>query len=142
VGGNFPSRYLFGKVGEPSELMFPLFTASLEAATPPVAITVGSGLPCAAGQTASVASVVGNTYAWGITGGTITSATNTNAITFTPNAPSVILTVSDATSKGCSITSQRTTTSACGALAAPASVDAHATATNSVLISWPAVPTA
>jgi hypothetical protein len=142
VGGNIPSRYLFGKAGEPSELMLPLFTASLEAATPTVAITVGSGLACAPGATASITNVAGNTYAWGITGGTITSATNTNAITFTPSAPTVVLTVTDSNAKGCSITSQRTTTSACAALAAPTGVEAHATGPNTVRISWSAVATA
>jgi hypothetical protein len=142
VGGNIPSRYLFGKALEPSELMLTFFSNSLEAATPTVAITVGSGLACAPGATASIANVVGNTYAWGITGGTITSATNTNAITFTPSAPSVVLTVTDANVKGCSITSQRTTTSACGALSAPTGVDAHATGISSVQISWNSVATA
>jgi hypothetical protein len=142
VGGFRPSRYLFGKALEPSELMLTFFTNSLEAATPTVAITVGAGLACAPGATASITNVVGNTYAWGITGGTITSATNTNAITFTPSAPSVVLTVTDTNVKGCSITSQRTTTSACGALSAPTGVDAHATGISSVQISWNSVATA
>jgi len=138
--GQRASRYTFGKAGEPSELMLPIFTTALESATPTVAITVGSGLPCSAGQTASVAAA--SSYAWQITGGTITSATNIASITFTPSAPSIVLTCTVSNTKGCSITSQRTTTSACGALAAPAAVDAHATTPTSVQISWTAVATA
>ena len=134
VGGNIPSRYLFGKAGEPSELMPPYLTSALDAATPTVAITVGSGLPCAAGQTASVAAA--SSYAWQITGGTITSASNIASITFTPSVPSVVLTCTVSNTKGCAITSQLSTTSVCGALGAPTGVDAHATSTTNVQISW------
>jgi metallopeptidase family M12-like protein len=142
VGGFRQSRYLFGKAGEPSELMFASFTAAFDAATPNGAITLGAAepLPCAAGQTASVTAA--SSMAWQITGGAITSATNIASITFTPSAPSVVLTVTVGNTKGCSITSQRTATALCGSLPAPASVDAHATSITSVQISWPSVPTA
>jgi hypothetical protein len=141
LSGFRQSRYLFGKTGEPSEKMLPYFTGALDAATPAGAITVGAGpLPCSAGQTASVSAAT--SMAWGITGGAITSATNIASITFTPSAPTVVLTVTVGNTKGCSITSQRSTIALCGSLPAPASVDAHATSTTSVLVSWPAVATA
>jgi len=141
IGGFRQSRYLFGKSGEPSELMFPYFTTALDTSTPNGAISLGAAepLPCSAGQTASVAAAT--SMAWQITGGAITSATNIATITFTPSAPSVVLTVTVGNTKGCSITSQRTATALCGSLPAP-TVDAHATSTSSVLISWTSVPTA
>ena len=130
------SRYIFGKVGEPSELVFPFFTTGLEARSPNGAITVGSSLPCSAGQTASVAA--GSTYSWQINGGSITAGTNSAAVTFTPSAPSVTLSVTAANAAGCSITSQRVTTSLCGGVAAPTNVVATATSTSSVTVTWTA----
>ena len=137
AAAGFPaSRYIFGKVGEPSELVFPFFTTGLESATPNGAITVGASLPCTAGQTASVANA--NALAWQITGGTITSATNIAAITFTPTAPSVTLSVTATNVAGCSITSQRITTSQCAGIAPPTNVAAAATSTSAVTVSWTA----
>jgi hypothetical protein len=130
------SRYIFGKAGEPSELQFPNFTTGLEAGTPNGAITVGSNLPCSAGQTASVAAT--STYAWQISGGSITAGTNSATVTFTPSAPSVTLTVTAADARGCSITSQRITTSQCGGLTAPTNVVATATTSTSVSVTWTA----
>jgi metallopeptidase family M12-like protein len=142
VGGYRQSRYLFGKSGEPSELMPPYFTTALDSSTPNGAITLGAAepLPCSAGQTASVAAA--SSYAWQVTGGAITSATNIASITFTPSAPSVVLTCTVGNVKGCTITSQRTATSLCASLPAPTGVDAHAVTSSSVLISWNAVATA
>jgi hypothetical protein len=142
VGGFRASRYLFGKAGEPSELMFASFTAAFDAATPNGAISLGAAepLPCSAGQTASVAAA--SSYAWQITGGAFTSVTNTASVTFTPSAPSVVLTCTVGNVKGCTITSQRTATALCGSLPAPTGVDAHATSTSNVQISWNSVATA
>ena len=136
LGGFLASRYIFGKAGEPSELVFPFFTTGLEAATPNGAITVGSSLPCSAGQTASVAA--GSTYAWQISGGSITAGTNSATVTFTPSAPSVTLSVTAANAAGCSLTSQRVTTSLCASVAAPTNVVATATSTSSVTVTWTA----
>jgi len=140
IGVYRQSRYLFGKAGEPSELMFASFTAAFDAATPNGAITVGAEpLPCSS-QTASVAAA--SSMAWQITGGFFTSATNIATVTFTPTAPSVVLTVTVGNTKGCSITSQRSTIALCGSLPAPTGVDAHAASTTSVQISWNSVATA
>jgi hypothetical protein len=122
--------------------MFAAFTAAFDAASPDGAISLGAAepLPCTAGQTASVAAAT--SMAWSITGGAFTSASNIASITFTPSAPSVVLTVTVANTKGCSITSQRTATALCASLPAPGTVDAHAATAGSVSISWSSVPTA
>lgn len=134
------SRYRFWKAGEASEKMLPILNSGLEGATPNPSITTAGGtIPCAAGQSASVAACGGCTYAWQITGGTITSASNISSITYTPSSASPVLTVTVTTSRGCGITLSKTLTTACGALTAPTGVIATATTTTNVGISWNAV---
>jgi len=53
-----------------------------------------------------------------------------------------VLTCTVGNVKGCTITSQRTATALCGSLPAPTGVDAHATTTSNVQISWNSVATA
>jgi hypothetical protein len=132
------SRFLFWKTGETSEKMQPILKGGLEGATANPTITNGSTpIPCAAGQSASVASCGGCTYAWQITGGAITSATNTSSITYTPSEASTTLTVTITTSRGCGITLAKTLTTACGAAPnAPTGVVATATGTTQVTITW------
>jgi hypothetical protein len=153
------SRYRFYKAGEANELILGdtdakcnefydvinnphpapcYFTLGLNNATSTLnaTITVGSNLSCTAGQTASVPANGSATFAWQITGGTITSSTTTNSITFTPNASSITLTVTVTNSKGCAITYSAQTTSQCGVTAAPTGVVATATGTTSVGVSW------
>jgi len=144
--GKRASRYIIGKLGEASELMLPIFRTGFENATANGAITIGAApLPCSAGQAASVANVAGLTYAWQITGGTMTSATNTSSITFTPNAANVTVTVTITNTgedHGCSITTSATRTTACPGITAPTGVVATATTTTNVAITWNAVGTA
>ncbi len=66
----------------------------------------GSVVTSSTGNTASVANAgVGATYAWSITGGTITAGTGTNSITFTAGAVGTLtLNVTVTTSTGCSDT--------------------------------------
>jgi len=134
------SRYVFYKAGEVSEALVPspMFTA-LENGSPNGAISFPSGepMPCTAGRTASINSAA--TMAWSITGGTITSATNASAITFTPAGTTVVLTVVATNAKGCSITSQRTLTATCAPITAPTNVVATGVSSSQVNISWTAV---
>ena len=134
------SRYVFWQPNEASELVVPPMTLALDNGTPNGAITLGTSTPvaCSAGRTASVAGGAAS-YAWSITGGVITSATNVASISYTPTAPNVTLTVTIANTRGCSITSTRTFSSACAAISAPTGVTAAATSTTAVLISWSAV---
>ena len=138
-GGFRQSRYLFGKAGEASEKMLPIFRTGLEGCTPNPAITVQTQpVSCAAGRTASVASCSGCTYAWQIEGGTITGSTTTSAITYTPTEANVTLTVTVVAARGCGITASRTVTSSCAGVLSPANVVATATSTSNVNISWTA----
>jgi hypothetical protein len=140
-GNGFPqSRYVFWQAGEASEQEWlDYIQPGLEFATPNGAISVGgASVTCAAGRPASVASAAGLTYSWSIGGGTITSATNTASITFTPASPNVTLTVTVTNTNGCGITSQRVVPTACAGLTAPANVIATATAPTSVNVTWSA----
>src|SRR6185503_2368128 len=133
------SRYVFWRPGEVSEALVPppMFVA-LENGSPNGAITTGTApLACSAGRTASISAA--STMAWSITGGVITTATNTSSITFTPTSPNVVLTVTAANAKGCSITSQRTIATLCTPIAAPTNVVATGLSTSQIDISWSAV---
>lgn len=136
VSGTRQSRYLFWKAGEPSERIMPFFTAGLERATPDAAITIGSNLACSAGRTASVPNVAGNTYAWTMSGGTITAGATTNAITFTPTDSTVTVRVTITNPLGCSITSSAAATTLC---AIPSNVVATPVSATSVTTTWSAV---
>lgn len=142
-GGFRASRYIFGKAGEASELILPVFTAGVDAATPNGTITIGGApIACSAGQSASVPNAANRTYAWQIVGGTITSATNTSSITYTPSSPSVTVTVTvtnTSSNHGCSITTSATRTTTCEAITAPTNLVATATTTANVLVTWNAV---
>ncbi|HEV7920184.1 MAG TPA: hypothetical protein VGR02_05275, partial [Thermoanaerobaculia bacterium] len=67
-----------------------------------------------------------------------TSATNTSSITFTPTGPNVVLTVTAANAKGCSVTGQRALTSACSPVAAPANVAVTNASSSLITIGWTA----
>ena len=134
------SRYLFGKAGEASEKMFPIFNAAIEASTPDPTITVqAEPVSCSAGRTASVPTCSGCTYAWEITGGTITSSTTVSAITYTPNETDVTLTVTVLTARGCGITASKEFLSSCSPISAPTGVIATATSSTSVNVAWDTV---
>lgn len=142
-GGLRQSRFTFGKAGETSSKMLTILKGDnfngLEGATPnPTITTQASPVACSAGRTASVTSCAGCTYAWQITGGSITTATNINAITYTPSATSVTLTVTVTGSRGCSITASTTVATSCSAVVAPTNVAATATTGTNILVSWTA----
>lgn len=136
VSGTRQSRYLFWKAGEASERIMPFFSAGLEQATPDAAITIGSNLACSAGHTASVPNVAGNTYAWSMTGGTITLGGATSSITFTPSASTVTVRVTISNALGCSITSSATATTLCSI---PSNVVATPVSATSVTTTWSSV---
>jgi hypothetical protein len=138
VSGFRQSRYLIGKAGEASEKMLTFFTSQLNATTPDATVTVGSNLSCAAGQTASVPSCGGCTYTWQISGGSIPGSTTGNSVTFTPSAPTVVLTVTITNASGCGIAVQKTTSSQCVSLAAPTNVVASATSGSAITVTWSA----
>lgn len=148
-GGFRQSRYLFGKAGEPSSKMLSILkngdattsppTTGLEGATPnPTMTTEAAPLTCSAGRTASVASCTGCTYAWQITGGSITSSTTINSITYTPSASSVTLTVTVTSAQGCGISVSKTLATSCGAVSAPTNVLATATSSSNIQVTWTA----
>lgn len=137
VSGFRQSRYLFGQAGEPSAKVLTMFNDVLEAATPNPTITAqAEPVACSAGRTASVAVCSGCTYAWQITGGTITSSSTSSSITYTPTENPVTLTVTVITSRGCGITASKTIATSCVAVDPPTSVTATATSTTNVNVSW------
>ena len=140
TSSGFPqSRFLFGKAGEPSAKMLTLLNSGLELATPDATITAQTEpVACSAGRTASVPTCTGCSYAWTISGGTITSATSSASITYTPSLPSVTLTVTVLSSRGCGITASKTITTSCPALSPPTHVVATASSTTVVGVSWTA----
>lgn len=131
------SRYLFGKAGEASEKMFPVFNTAIEASTPDPTITVQTQpVACSPGRTASVPTCSGCTYAWQITGGTITSSSTISAITYTPTQTNVTLTVTVITARGCGITASKDFLSSCTPVSAPTGVIATATSASNVNVAW------
>ncbi len=149
ISGFRQSRYTFGKAGEPSEKMLAILkfgdptytfpTAGLEGATPNGTMTTQAApVACSSGRTASVPSCTGCTYAWQITGGAITSAANISAITYTPSASSVTLTVLVTSQRGCGITVAKTLATACSSVTAPTNVVASATSGSNILVTWTA----
>jgi hypothetical protein len=143
--GAYPqSRYLFYKLGEPSELLLPWFQDGLNHATAGVdaTITVGVNLACSPqAQTASVPAGAA-TYQWSIdpAQGSITSGGNTNVVTFTVSAASVTLKVTVSNASGCAIINSKTTTTQCDGATPPAPTGLTATASTatSVSVSWTA----
>jgi hypothetical protein len=149
VSGFRASRFLFGKAGEPSEKMLPIMKygtgldpnapTGLEGCTADATITTQTQpVSCSAGRTASVPACSGCTYAWQITGGTITSSTTINAITYTPTTANVTLTVTVLSSRGCGITASKAVVASCVPVSAPTNVVATATSTSNVNVSWTA----
>lgn len=138
TSGSFrQSRYVMTKAGETSEKMKAYFTTALEAGSPnpDITYTDAAPIPCSTGRTASVAACTDCSYAWQIAGGTITSSTTANTVTFTPSEENVTLTVTVTNAKGCGITYSLTRTAACGAVSAPTNVTATANGT-AVNVSW------
>jgi Domain of unknown function DUF11/PKD-like domain len=85
--------------------------------------------PSTAGLTASVPSVAGATYAWAIANGTITSATNTNAITFNAGSSGTTTLTANVTAGGCTSTATHNVTivaNPAATITAPSSVCASA----------------
>jgi Metallo-peptidase family M12 len=131
------SRFLFGKAGEPSEKMLPIFNGGLEGCTANATVTVQTQpVSCSAGRTASVPACSGCTYAWQITGGTINTSSTIAAITYTPTQASVTLTVTVLTARGCGITASKAVVASCVPVIAPTNVVATATSTSNVQVTW------
>jgi sugar lactone lactonase YvrE len=99
-------------------------------AAPDNTITAASTVfPSSTGNSASVPSQTSSTFAWGITGGTITAGGSTNAITFTAGASGTVALT-------CTVTNQAGTASALGSksctvgnqvISAPTAVNANST---------------
>lgn len=148
--GSVPqSRFTFGQVTEPSnhELTDYMFTAApLNGATTIVNNTLAtqSSLTAPASVTASstgnAASVAGtniSTYAWSITNGTITSATNTSSIAFTAGASgTVTLRATVYGTNNCGVTDTKSVTINTATYNPPTGVEAHAINTTQALVSW------
>lgn len=137
-GGFRQSRFLIGKAGEASEKVIPFITSQLDGTTPNAAVTVGSNLACAAGQTASVPACGSCTYSWQITGGSIPGSTTGASVTFTPSAPTVLLTVAITNASGCGVTVQRSISTLCSTIGAPTNVVATASSATAIDVTWTA----
>lgn len=116
-GGATNSRWLFGKAGEPSELVTTAMRAALDLKTPTglSPITAAASVNVAVPTPASVTPGVGLTYDWTITNGTLAGgATPTtaagSAVTFTATANPVTLRVYATTAQGCGISDVKTIT--------------------------------
>jgi hypothetical protein len=141
VAGFRQSRYLMGVEGEPSEKMLVFLRTGLENGTPNATMTTQAApVACSSGRTASVTNCANCAFSWSIDGGTITSSSTVAAITYTPTEESVTLTVSITnTQKGATITASKTVATSCVAatpIAAPTNVQALATGTSAVFVSW------
>jgi Metallo-peptidase family M12 len=149
LSGNRAARYLFGEPGKPSDKMRTILRAAIDGATPDATIRLGAGanpnedepqpVGCSAGRTARVATCPSCTYAWTITGGSITSSTTAATITYTPTAPLVTLGVTITAPSGCAISTTRPITTACSLVGAPATFIATANGGSSVATAWSAV---
>jgi YD repeat-containing protein len=94
--------------------------------------------PSSTGNTASVPQVASTTYGWSVTGGTISGSAALAAITFTAGASGTVhLTVS--VTNDCGTSTDSRDVSVGSPPAAPASVDAYASSTSSVHLTWPPV---
>lgn len=146
--GNRASRYLFWEPNRPSAKMLPILRAGIDGVTPDGTIRLGSypnpnqedsqPVGCSSGRTASIPACAACSYAWSITGGTITSATNGPSITYTPTTAHVTLSVTITSANGCGITTSRAITTTCPSLAAPTGLTATANG-SSVSVAWNAV---
>ena len=133
------TRFTFGQLGEASEVVRTNMRASMAGRTPAISsITAPASLAPAASGAASVTNA-GLAYSWSITGGTITSATNVAAITFTALTDPLVLTVTATNTSGCSITDRKTVSVTGVSLSAPAAIAASATSATSVGLTWSAV---
>jgi hypothetical protein len=113
-------------------------TISGGGAPSPPTIAVQPTVHAAATATASVPARLGITHTWQITGGTITSATAGNTLTFQAGSSgSVVLTVTATSS--CNLTAQSTATVGI-ILPAPQAILATTVSNRTVQLSWLAVP--
>ena len=139
LSGGSQTRFTFGQPNEASAVIIANMRSYLAAETPALsAITAPSSLGAGVSGNASVTSVAGLTYAWTISNGSITSAANSAAITFTGTTSPVVLTVTATDASGCGITDY-VSVSIGSNLAAPASVTATATSSSNVALNWSAV---
>jgi hypothetical protein len=108
---------------------------------PDATITVASPMFSGASSTASVnVSCDSATFAWSITGGTITSGNGTPAITFTAGpAGTLTITVTVTAANGCSDTKSANVTVQTASFGAPPAFRATSTSASSVSLNWGAV---
>jgi hypothetical protein len=111
---------------------------------PDATITVASPMFSGASATASVAvSCAGASFAWTITGGTITDGAGTPAITFTAGAAGTLtLQVTVTTSAGCSDTKSANVTVQNASFGPPPFFQANASGTTSANLNWAPVQSA
>jgi len=106
-GYGMATRYTFGQTGEASHRIVDLMKARLDTITPALStVTKPASVPAnSTGNVASITAVAGATYLWQITNGTITSATNSNSVTFTAGATgSVTLQITLTAASACGAT--------------------------------------
>jgi PKD-like domain len=109
---------------------------------PDATITVVSPMFSGASATASVnvSCAIGTTFAWSITGGTITAGAGTSSITFTAGpAGTLTLQVTVTTAAGCSDTKTANVTVQTAAFGAPPFLQATAASTTSASLQWAVV---
>lgn len=144
--GDRASRYIFWEPNRPSAKMFPILRNGIDGVTPDGTIRLGTyanpnqedpqPLTCEANRTARVPTCPNCTYAWTMTGGSITSSLTAPNITYTPTVPLITLTVTITQPSGCAITTSRQITTACSSLGAPITMSATANGATHITVTW------
>jgi Metallo-peptidase family M12 len=122
--------------GGPTNIVNGVGAFMISAITAPATVT-----PSSTGNAASITASpsAGATYAWQITGGTITSSATTSAITFTAGASgTVILRATGYNTQLCGVTDTKSITISSVTYNPPTNVVATATSTTSAIVTWTA----
>ncbi len=146
------SRFTFGVASEPSihELndymlksagplaggvnIVTATAAAMSSFTAPASVSANS-----TGNTASVSTTNATSYVWSISSGSVTSGQGTSSIQFTaPASGTITLKVTAYGSNNCGVTDSKSITVNATTYNPPTSVEAHATSTTQVLVSWTA----
>jgi Metallo-peptidase family M12 len=121
-----------GSIGYLSNIVTQTASLTMSAISAPASVT-----PSSTGNIASISVISGATYAWTASGGTITSATTGNSITFTAGASGTVsLRATAYGTNSCGVTDTKSVTITTATYNPPTNVEAHATSTTNALVSW------
>jgi hypothetical protein len=121
-----------GSIGYLSNIVTRTASLIMSAISAPASVA-----PSSTGNAASISAIAGATYAWTASGGTITSATTGNSITFSAGASGTVsLRATAYGTNGCGVTDTKSVTITAATYNPPTNVEAHATSTTNALVSW------